>query len=388
MKFFEGSWKELLNEASKQNKPIFLDMYTDWCGPCKLMAKNIFTKENVGAKYNPLFISYKVNAEKGDGIEVAKKFNVSVYPTFLFLNSHGYLIHRVEGEREAGPFISLADEAVKHVADKNNLGNMEEQFNGGDRNPAFLRDYITRLTHFDVDNSKVLDEYFKGLPFSALNQEETLVFIGRNVMSTQSASLAFFIDNYDRLSKISKEKVAGHLYKKLVGQGVSTALGNKDVLALKQLMSFVDKIEKLDEGQRFYINRLHLAHADLVRDNKQVIAMGYKLTADIKEIPADSIRGEDARRFRKIMQPFLTGERDSTQIPGFSEERKFMQKMFTKDVTSKLYLVVQAFVKLPDTETQALKDALVWIRRCHQLEPDIKPYADLAEQLETRVRAL
>ena len=46
--FFEGSWSDVLAEAKKQNKYIFLDTYAEWCSPCKWMEKNIFTKDSVG----------------------------------------------------------------------------------------------------------------------------------------------------------------------------------------------------------------------------------------------------------------------------------------------------------------------------------------------------
>jgi len=385
MQFFSGSWSELLDAAKKEHKGIFLDVYTDWCGPCKLMDKNIFPAEKVGNKYNPLFLNYKVNAEKGEGIEIARRFNVSAYPTFLFLNNGGSLVRKVVGEKEMDPFISLADQALKDAADKDNLGNMEAQFNSGVREPDFLRAYITRLTKLDMDNSKVLDAYFSALPFPLLSQEETLVFLGQNIMNVQSATLAFFMDNYDKLSKASRDKVSNHLYDKLIGRAASQALGNKNMLEFKPLLDFAGKLEIPDKKKEFYINRLRLVYYDLVRDNKQVIATGHKLAAGLADIPIDSIRAEDARQLSKVMQPFLTGAKDSTAIPGFSEEKKFLEKMYTKDISSKLYIVVQAFAKLPDSEVQALKDALVWIKRACQLEPDIKPYTALAEQLEKRI---
>jgi thioredoxin-related protein len=388
IQFFQGSWSELLGAAKEQRKMIFLDVYTDWCGPCKLMDKNVFPVEKVGSKYNPVFLSYKVNAEKGEGVEIAKRFNVSAYPTFLFLDSNGVLIQKAMGEKQIDPFISLADQALKGVVDTNNLNALEEQFNKGVREPALLCAYISRLNQLDMDNSKVLDEYFGALSFSALHQEETLVFIGQNIMNTRSAGFIFFMDHYDKLSRESKDKVTNNLYQKLIGRSASQALGDKNLLELKQLLTFADKLENLDYSKRFYINRLWLAYFDLVRDNKQIIETGYALAAGLADISIDSIRSEDARRFKNVMQPFLTGERDSTKIPGFQEERKYLEKMYTKDISSKLYLVVQVFVKLPDTEIRALKDALVWIKRSRLLEPDVKPYSDLAAQLEKRIRSL
>ncbi|MES2455806.1 MAG: thioredoxin family protein [Bacteroidota bacterium] len=46
--FFTGNWKSLLNEADKQHKLIFVDVYTDWCVPCKRMDKEVFSLAEVG----------------------------------------------------------------------------------------------------------------------------------------------------------------------------------------------------------------------------------------------------------------------------------------------------------------------------------------------------
>lgn len=52
IKFFNGSWKELIEEARQKNQMIFVDVYTDWCGPCKYMDKFVFTEQTVADKYN------------------------------------------------------------------------------------------------------------------------------------------------------------------------------------------------------------------------------------------------------------------------------------------------------------------------------------------------
>jgi thiol:disulfide interchange protein len=46
------SWNEILAKAKTENKYIFIDCYTTWCGPCKYMSKNIFTQKEVGDYFN------------------------------------------------------------------------------------------------------------------------------------------------------------------------------------------------------------------------------------------------------------------------------------------------------------------------------------------------
>jgi thiol:disulfide interchange protein len=111
IKFDEGNFSSLLAKAKKENKLIFLDAYASWCGPCKLMAKNIFTLQSVGDYYNGHFVNAKMDMEKGEGVELAKKYNVRAYPTYLFINGDGEIVHRVLGYVEEKPFIQFAKDA-------------------------------------------------------------------------------------------------------------------------------------------------------------------------------------------------------------------------------------------------------------------------------------
>ena len=97
IQFSEGTWKEILSMAKKENKLVFIDVFTSWCGPCKMMSAEIFPKKEVGTLFNASFVNYKIDAEKGEGIDIAKKFNVRAFPTYLFVNGDGQLIYRTTG---------------------------------------------------------------------------------------------------------------------------------------------------------------------------------------------------------------------------------------------------------------------------------------------------
>ena len=55
--------------AAKENKMVFIDFYTTWCGPCKRMSKEVFPQQEVGEYFNRTFISLKLDAEKENGLE-------------------------------------------------------------------------------------------------------------------------------------------------------------------------------------------------------------------------------------------------------------------------------------------------------------------------------
>jgi len=107
IKFFEGNWAEVLAAAKKQNKPIFVDYYTTWCGPCKWMAKSTFTDAEVGTFANANYISYKVDCEKGEGITLSKTAAITGYPTIIFYDATGKEVGRQVGALDAKGFLSV-----------------------------------------------------------------------------------------------------------------------------------------------------------------------------------------------------------------------------------------------------------------------------------------
>lgn len=105
IKFFEGSWAELLETAKKKKKPIFVDFYTSWCGYCKKMDHTTFKDSSVTKYVKGNYLAYKVNAEKGEGPTLARKYHVSGYPTVLFFDHKGNMIGNSRGFKTAQPFL-------------------------------------------------------------------------------------------------------------------------------------------------------------------------------------------------------------------------------------------------------------------------------------------
>jgi len=104
--FFKGSWNALKSRARRVNKPFFVDVYTTWCGPCKAMTRNTFGASSVGSYANRNFVSYKIDAEKGEGPNIARKYRVRAYPTVLFFDAKGNLVGREVGYQNANRFVS------------------------------------------------------------------------------------------------------------------------------------------------------------------------------------------------------------------------------------------------------------------------------------------
>lgn len=109
---FEGTMAEAQALAKKKKKIIFLDAYASWCGPCKMMKAQTFKNPDAADFYNENFINMAIDMEKGEGPALAQKYGVRAYPTLLFINEKGELVHTGLGFLPAEKFISLGKEAM------------------------------------------------------------------------------------------------------------------------------------------------------------------------------------------------------------------------------------------------------------------------------------
>lgn len=102
IQFFHGSFDELLLKAKKENKPIFVDAFATWCGPCKSLSKNVFTQKEVGDYFNANFINYKITVEDNKGATpegrlFVQKYSLDAYPTMFFLSPDGSVLNKIVG---------------------------------------------------------------------------------------------------------------------------------------------------------------------------------------------------------------------------------------------------------------------------------------------------
>ena len=155
----DKNWNEALAIAKVQNKLIFVDVYTDWCGPCKTMDVEVFSKKSVGDKFNASFINYKLDAEKGEGPELKKRYAVKSYPNYLFINGDGILIYRATSSMPASEFLSIADNALIEAKQSQTIIQLDALYPIKRKDPSFMYTYLLRKTQLKLSNPDLVDEY-------------------------------------------------------------------------------------------------------------------------------------------------------------------------------------------------------------------------------------
>jgi len=191
--FFEGDLAAVKKQAQKENKFIFVDAYTTWCGPCKWLSKNIFPQKKVGDFYNKNFVSYSMDMEKGEGIDFRKKYHIRGFPTLLFIDSLGNLVHQGVGAGDADMLIELGKTALDP---ENRLKELLERYKGGERNQAFIQKYLRITGMAFMDNKECADWYFYTQSDKDLMTKENIELILNLVEDSNHRCFKFIVDNH------------------------------------------------------------------------------------------------------------------------------------------------------------------------------------------------
>jgi len=205
MHFEHGSsWKAILEKAKKENKYIFVDCYTTWCGPCKFMSANIFPKEEVGSFYNQHFINAKfqldttakdaadIKAQYADAAYIRTQFKIKAYPTYLFISPDGELVHRELGSSEAAQFIAKGTNALDP---EKQYYTLVKKYDAGNREPAFLKKLAlaARDAFEEANASKYAGDFLATRP--DLQDKDNLRFIYETTSGTNDPGFVMMISD-------------------------------------------------------------------------------------------------------------------------------------------------------------------------------------------------
>ena len=115
IQFFKGTFAQALAKAKSEGKPLFVDFYAVWCGPCKKMEKQIFTQPEVGEYFNKHFVAVQLDAEKPENVDAAKTYKVEAFPTLGIFDGEGKALSINVGYMNAQELMAMAKTAVGEV---------------------------------------------------------------------------------------------------------------------------------------------------------------------------------------------------------------------------------------------------------------------------------
>ena len=324
-------------KAAKMRKQIFVDCYTSWCGPCKYMSNTVFPQEKMGDYMNPKFICVKYDMEKGEGPELAKKFGVRAYPTFVILNTDGTVRHKFVGGGEPDRFI----ERVKDAFDDNKAtGVLEAKYAEGVRDKEFLVKYVESLiSMYSPDASKVAAELYGQLTDEEkVSSDYWFIFNNPDLAPAGSEAYEYLLANREKFAQnnteeaVDKRLSSGYQRKLMMifyGRDKSTTAADLDQMK-KEIVGLKLKNEKSLVGQ------INIAKALLANNPNQLLTVCEKEVNNLspEEFPFSIIAGAKEKatplqinRWKKIGQKLVAKCEDKDMA---KQMEQYIESMFAK----------------------------------------------------------
>lgn len=300
--FSQASFEEAKQIASQQNKLIFVDFYTVWCGPCKMLAKNVFPQPQVGEFFNKHFVCLQLDAEK-EGKELARNYQVEAYPSLVFLRPDGEMLGKVVGSVRADKLIASAQDAINAQSNPNNLVNMTKRYEAGERNADFLLAYIDCLTKQRVSPIQPIEDFLAVQTSWPHDSSKLMEFfmehtnhllLGGKAEEILVANQATYMDIATRSEELKLKNM------------LPTMLRSTRIVALKQhdpslYRVFMNRWEKLDEKPYHQTHtELRLELLQLEGQEKAYRKLGFQYLDSLTtaRTPAE-IKVKDDERFEE-----------------------------------------------------------------------------------------
>ena len=382
--FEQGTWKQVLEKAKQTNKPIFVDVYTTWCGPCKKMSSEIFPLAEVGAVYNANFVCYQIDAEKGEGIDFAKKYEVKAYPSYLFIKPDGTLFSRALGSMPAKNFINVATAALADLNDPRSIEEWDKEYPTRKNETAFLLNYMDKRSKLGKSNDQLFDEYLRLIPEEELTSD---IVVKKYVNDGQQLKVNSFA--YENLLK-NRTKYFGKLF------------GYTDVFLMAGVMNTMREAAKLKDDQ--LLEKAMKAYDQLPGNSllkqKDEIYMEYYQRAGntnkylkyatgfcnnyLMKISKDSIDKKDQLALKLIENQIKSGALAKIDSVQLAQLRQYSAHAERDKISESLNNVAWKFFETT-SDKKALNDALSWSKRSLEIYPEnpmwMDTYANLLYKL-------
>ena len=257
--FKKMTWAEAQKEAATSKKNIFLDAYTTWCAPCKMMEKDVFPDANVGNFFNEHFVCIKMDMERGEGIDLARLLNIHAFPTFIFADEKGNVLHIDAGGKNIAQTLAMGNLSLDT---KERMIAQDDKFNqGGSADVDFLRTYIDKRFALQNNSHQAATEAFLALQ-NDFSLVENMDFILKYVQNPGSKGFLYLLEN--------KAAFVKQFGKQKIDSKIETCIYNE--LYQGEARTGVEAMEKILQKQygeraNYYLARYKIVYAKAMFDS-------------------------------------------------------------------------------------------------------------------------
>ena len=233
--FQRASWEKIKAQAKAENKLIFVDVFTTWCGPCKMLDSQVFSDKETGQRMNAFFVNYKADAESG-GRAIASKYGVNAYPTGLFLDAEGNLLHKFIGFKPVPDFVAEANIALQATENGRIFTIYENAFQQGNRNADLVYAYLKFRRVYSLPTHELLEKTLKKMSDDSLQLPSWQKIVLENTQWAEGKGFDWLLTQKDKANIKNKLEF-------IVSNTIHRAQEEKDKKLFKSTLAYVDAIE-------------------------------------------------------------------------------------------------------------------------------------------------
>lgn len=200
IEFQELNFNQALEKARAENKLVFVDVFAVWCGPCKYLSAEVFTDEALGDYINANFIAIKIDGEKADGPDLMLQYEISAYPTMLFVTPDQELRKQLVGAEGADVILNAAKIAVDPSSSP--IAALKKRYEEGDRDREFLKEYVQILLNEDVETEPVVNAFLENYPEIQMEDEVEFIIFCLGIKELKDPLMKDFLENTARYNEL------------------------------------------------------------------------------------------------------------------------------------------------------------------------------------------
>lgn len=391
IEFEHGTWKELLEKAQQVNKPIFVDVFTTWCGPCKMMSKDIFPQEEVGKFFNSNFVNYKLDAEKGDGTTLAKKYGVTAYPTYLFLKPDGTLFFKALGSMDAKAFIEKGKNALAEASDSKPINVWENEYEAKKTNPDFLIEYMEKRSILGMSNLELLEQYLQLLPESERATTEVMEMYDKEQRNIKINTLLYnnLIKNRAAFDKHFSAKRINQLLYNVVFSSVRTATKTKNTELLADAMKAYEILP--EDARAMSKDELYMLYYEKTAEKENYLIHATNHCNSLMKISDQAIQQKDKENLQQFNDMQKRGAFNKSDSSEIAEIKNYFFNAERNRITAALNAIAWKIFQ-ENSDSKALKLALNWSKRTIVLSPEngslLDTYANITYKIGQKKKAI
>ncbi len=207
---FLGDFDQAKKLASAEEKFIFVQVCTDWSQPCEEMSRTVFNDPEVSKFFEKRFVSVRINTERRGGIRFGRQYKIGSFPTLLYFDSEGELLHRIEGFANKDRLMQSADMSFRNPNQQAKI--FKDDYRKLKNDPRYLRDYIMfceETEDYELAD-KLSNQYAKQI--SKMDSLEWMDFVVQFVHSEDSKIFNLLKKNKPAFDRVYGKEVIDNLF--------------------------------------------------------------------------------------------------------------------------------------------------------------------------------